>query len=94
MVKLEHQGIAIGERLHDVGRDGAEVGKDTQLDCTCLQAELHGLTSIMGHGLRCNSAITHIETVSRADNHTLFQPIEFRATCSARGQENGDFVVA
>jgi hypothetical protein len=94
VVKLEYQGIAIGERLDYVGRYGAEVGKDTQFDCTCLQAELHGLTSVMGHGLRCNSAIAHIETVSGADDDTLFQPLKFRASGGARGQENRDLVGA
>ena len=94
MVKLEHQGIAIGERLHDVGRDGTEVSKDTQFDCTSLQAELHGLTRIMGHRLGRDSAIAHIKTVSGADDHTLIQPFEFGATRSARGEENGDFVVS
>jgi hypothetical protein len=48
----------------------------------------------MGHWLRCNLAITHIETVSRADDDTLLQPLEFRASGGARGQENGEFVSA
>ena len=93
VVKLEHQGIAIGECLHYMGRDGTEVGKDTQLDCTSLQAELHGLTRIMGHRLGAIRQSLH-QNGLRADDHTLIQPFEFGATRSARGQENGDFVVA
>ena len=70
VIKLEHQCIAAGKRLHNVRRDTAQVGEYTQLEIVVSQAKLHRLPGIVGHRLGNDVEIAYGKLITRTNQYT------------------------
>ena len=70
VIKLEHQCIAAGKRVHNVRRDTAQVGEHTQLEIVVSQAKLHRLPGIVRDGLSGDVDIAHRELIAGSNQYT------------------------